>query len=259
MAGRAGTRRGLPRALSPRRLRRTGDPDRGAGAAIGCSGRRLRARAPNVSITSADGVRPRAVAPGSLGPHSTSSGDRALAAAAVSARSRSGRDREHGGRDPRPAVVKICLPTARASRARVRPALEEHGGSGRGTRAMPCAAVRRDSRPCSSCGLPGAGAGVAQEPLFIRIRPTAGWPTAARAAREALWARRQAHARAVIESVCTGCLGAWKPEPPAAAAATRRPAEVGSRTSRVRIGLEPDPGSGASDQRPDPSIPERHP
>ncbi|MGU3544116.1 hypothetical protein [Methylobacterium sp. A52T] len=96
----------------------------------------------------------------------------------------------------------------------------------------------------------------AQEPLYIRIRPLPD-AEAARLAREMLWARRQAHARAVIESVCTGCLGAWKPEPapqPTPALAQDRIANL-----TVPIGVELDPGSGASEPGPDPSTSERHP
>ncbi|MFB0492616.1 hypothetical protein ABIE45_005202 [Methylobacterium sp. OAE515] len=94
----------------------------------------------------------------------------------------------------------------------------------------------------------------AQEPLFIRIRPLSD-AEATRAAREALWARRQAHARAVIESVCTGCLGAWKPD----AEPSPTPPQDRVANLTVRIGVELDPGSGASDPPPDPSTPERHP
>ncbi|MEE7504726.1 hypothetical protein ACLBXO_24690 [Methylobacterium sp. C33D] len=96
----------------------------------------------------------------------------------------------------------------------------------------------------------------AQEPLYIRIRPLPD-AEAARAAREMLWARRQAHARAVIESVCTGCLGAWKPEP--ATPPTPAPAQDRIANLTVPIGVELDPGSGASEPHPDPSISERHP
>ncbi|GJE09743.1 MULTISPECIES: hypothetical protein [Methylobacterium] len=99
---------------------------------------------------------------------------------------------------------------------------------------------------------------VAQEPLFIRIRPLPD-AEAARVARESLWARRQAHARTVIESVCRGCLGAWKPEPASASAPPLATAEDRIANLTVRIGVELDPGSGASEQHPDPSISERHP
>ncbi|KAA0124825.1 hypothetical protein CIW48_06235 [Methylobacterium sp. P1-11] len=94
----------------------------------------------------------------------------------------------------------------------------------------------------------------AQEPLYIRVRPLSD-AEAARAAREMLWARRQAHARTVIESVCTGCLGAWKTEP------VKVPAPPDDRIANltVPIGVELDPGSGASDQQPDSSTLERHP
>ena len=96
----------------------------------------------------------------------------------------------------------------------------------------------------------------AQEPLYIRIRPLPD-AEAARAAREMLWARRQAHARAVIESVCTGCLVAWKPEP--VPPPTPAPAQDRIANLTVPIGVELDPGSGASEPHPDPSISERHP
>ena len=100
-------------------------------------------------------------------------------------------------------------------------------------------------------------AATAQEPLFLRIRPLSD-ADAARAAREAVWARRQAHARAVIESVCTGCLGAWQrtAEPAPAAPPMRAPDAVANLT--VGIGVETDPGAVASDD-PDPSTFERYP
>ncbi|SDM52452.1 hypothetical protein SAMN05216360_102338 [Methylobacterium phyllostachyos] len=96
----------------------------------------------------------------------------------------------------------------------------------------------------------------AEEPLFIRIRPLSD-AEAAHVAREALWARRQAHARTVIESVCTGCLGAWKPTgDPVPVQPEPAPAPVADLT--VRIGVELDPGPVASDL-PDPPTSERHP
>ena len=99
-----------------------------------------------------------------------------------------------------------------------------------------------------------AAPATAQEPLILHIRPLPD-AEAARAAREALFARRQAHARAVIESVCTGCLGAWKSETvPADGADQDRLANLA-----VPIGVEPDPQSGASDTVTDPSNPVRHP
>jgi hypothetical protein len=95
---------------------------------------------------------------------------------------------------------------------------------------------------------------LAQEPLFIRIRPFSD-ADSARAAREVLWARRQAHARTIIESVCSGCLGAWKP------ADEPEPAPVPVRIANLPLptGVEVDPGSGASDQHSDPATPERLP
>jgi hypothetical protein len=89
----------------------------------------------------------------------------------------------------------------------------------------------------------------AQEPLYIRIRPLPDGESA-RAARELLWARRQAHARAVIESVCTGCLNAWSDAPPPAP----RPGPDPDRVANLAVptGLELDPGSGASDTHPEP-------
>lgn len=101
-----------------------------------------------------------------------------------------------------------------------------------------------------------APAAAQEEPLYIRIRPLSD-AEAARVAREMLWARRQAHARAVIESVCTGCLGAWKPEP--APAPTPAPADDRIANLAVPIGVELDPGSGASGPHPDSSTSERHP
>jgi hypothetical protein len=100
-------------------------------------------------------------------------------------------------------------------------------------------------------------AATAQEPLFLRIRPISD-AEIARAAREALWARRQAHARAVIESVCTGCLGAWKPAGEPAPAPPLAPAPGAVANLTVGIGVETDPGAVASDD-PDPSTSERHP
>lgn len=59
----------------------------------------------------------------------------------------------------------------------------------------------------------------AQEPLFLRIRPSDAPPpaigsggadaeiAAARAAREAVWERSTIRANIAIASVCTGCLG----------------------------------------------------
>ncbi|MCJ2085647.1 hypothetical protein MKK88_06510 [Methylobacterium sp. E-005] len=97
----------------------------------------------------------------------------------------------------------------------------------------------------------------AQEPLFLRIRPISD-AEAARAAREALWARRQAHAHAVIESVCTGCLGAWKSTVESAPAAPPMRAQDTVANLTVRIGVETDPVAVASDD-PISSTPERHP
>ncbi|GJD59074.1 hypothetical protein [Methylobacterium dankookense] len=74
------------------------------------------------------------------------------------------------------------------------------------------------------------GPAMAEEPLFLRIRPQGASPAEigaggaaeglseaeaarrARAAREAVWERANARARIVIASVCTGCM---KPLPPA--------------------------------------------
>ena len=102
------------------------------------------------------------------------------------------------------------------------------------------------------------GPAVAEEPLFIRIRPNpeAGSGETARAA---LWARREAHARAVIASVCTGCLGAWKPSESVAPAATPGPVQARIADLTTPTGLETDTGSGASGPTPDPSTSERQP
>lgn len=79
-------------------------------------------------------------------------------------------------------------------------------------------------------GLLALGPAMAEEPLFLRIRPQGASPAEigaggaseveaarrARAAREAVWERANARARIVIASVCTGCM---KPLPPAPKAA----------------------------------------
>ncbi len=108
--------------------------------------------------------------------------------------------------------------------------------------------------------VPNGPAG-AQEVLFLRIRPhaepaaigTGGSARAALAAREAVWERSNARARAIIETVCTGCLAPWSGPPPkliAAAAVSEIPEPRG---------LVTDPSSGASDAAPDPSTRERRP
>ncbi|GJE40549.1 hypothetical protein [Methylobacterium persicinum] len=104
---------------------------------------------------------------------------------------------------------------------------------------------------------PGNGA-VAQEVLFLHIRPqadlsAAGTAGAALAAREAVWERSNARARAIIETVCTGCLGPWSP-PPGKLVTTAAVSEI-----PVARGVEPDPSLKASDATSDPSIPERRP
>jgi hypothetical protein len=108
--------------------------------------------------------------------------------------------------------------------------------------------------------IPSGPAG-AQEVLFLRIRPQAdpaavgmaGSSHAALAAREAVWERSNTRARAIIETICTGCLAPWSAPPPkliAAAAVSELP---GPR------GLESDRPLEASDATPDPSIRERRP
>lgn len=120
--------------------------------------------------------------------------------------------------------------TARSGRRRSR-------GFGRGLLAV-----------CAILILAPAGAD-AEEPLFIRIRPLSD-ADSARAARELLWARRQAHARAVIESVCSGCLKAWNDAPPPDPTPVSDPDRVANLA--VPTGLELDPRSGASDRHPEP-------
>lgn len=69
---------------------------------------------------------------------------------------------------------------------------------------------------------------LAEEPLFLRIRPQGSPPgaigsggpssdeiAAARAAREAVWERSTQRANRAIASVCTGCLKDWPPARPA--------------------------------------------
>ena len=76
---------------------------------------------------------------------------------------------------------------------------------------------------------PIASGASAQEPLFLRIRPSDAAPgaigrggpsdaeiaRAAHAAREAVWARSTDRARLAIASVCTGCLARPPPVRPA--------------------------------------------
>jgi hypothetical protein len=105
------------------------------------------------------------------------------------------------------------------------------------------------------------GTAGAEEVLFLRIRPqadpaavgTGGSAKAALAAREAVWERSNTRARAIIESVCTGCLAPWSGPPPklAAVAPVSDIPEPG--------GLVSDPPPGASDATPDPSTRERRP
>lgn len=75
---------------------------------------------------------------------------------------------------------------------------------------------------CVASASPSASA---QEPLFLRIRPSdAPLPemdgsgrseaASARAVREAVWERSAVRARLAIASVCTGCLGPAPPHPP---------------------------------------------
>lgn len=57
----------------------------------------------------------------------------------------------------------------------------------------------------------------AEEPLFLRIRPSdddAAVAARARALREAVWARSDRRARIAIASVCTGCLKPLPSAPP---------------------------------------------
>lgn len=104
-------------------------------------------------------------------------------------------------------------------------------------------------------------AATAQEVLFLHIRPRAessaigeaGSARAALAAREAAWERSNARARAIIETICTGCLPPWS-APAAKLVATASIAEI-----PVVRGVEPDPSLKASDATFDPSIPERRP
>lgn len=107
-------------------------------------------------------------------------------------------------------------------------------------------------------GLSAAARG--QEVLFLHIRPQAdpaalggaGTAQAAIAAREAVWERSNARARAIIETVCTGCLAPW---------ARPAPKLVASAVPEIPVarGVEPDPSLEASEPTSDPSIPERRP
>jgi hypothetical protein len=107
----------------------------------------------------------------------------------------------------------------------------------------------------------GSDASVAQEVLFLHIRPQAdraalgqaGSAQAALSAREAVFERSNARARVIIEAVCTGCLGPWAapaPRPMTTAAISEIPAPRG---------VESDPPLEASDATSDPAIPENRP
>jgi hypothetical protein len=144
------------------------------------------------------------------------------------------------------------------------------------------APVRFPRRLCAAVVALIAFAGVApsagaQEVLFLHIRPHADTPGAAGsggaalAAREAAWARSNARARIIIESVCTGCLAPWRPalaeeqragapsSDPAPSAAPGMLAVALSSENPVIGGLEPDRPSGASGATSDPSTHERQP
>lgn len=109
--------------------------------------------------------------------------------------------------------------------------------------------------------LAGSDASVAQEVLFLHIRPQAdrgalgqaGSAQAALAAREAVWERSNARARIILESVCTGCLGPW------AAPAPRVVNTAAVSDIPAPRGVESDPPLEASDATSDPAIPEKRP
>ncbi len=97
-------------------------------------------------------------------------------------------------------------------------------------------------------GLPFCAA--AQEPLYLRIRPSAGEMASAggevdaaqaRAAREAVWERAERRARIAIASVCTGCLPAERPvsSPPSAAAAKPQDESPALAVASVQAGPLP--------------------
>jgi hypothetical protein len=95
-------------------------------------------------------------------------------------------------------------------------------------------------------GLATAGPALAQEPLFIRIRPGGeaslgsggagafdeSAAQAARARSEAVWQRAEARSRIAIASVCTGCLAAVPP-PTVPVAAPRARADAGGPTTQA--------------------------
>jgi hypothetical protein len=111
-------------------------------------------------------------------------------------------------------------------------------------------------------GLGGlCGAAGAQEVLFLKIRPqpetaslgAGGSAAAALAAREAVWARSNARARVILESVCTGCLAPWDPPAPklvAAAAISELPAPRGVETTPPPGASEPTSDSASRETRP---------
>ena len=115
---------------------------------------------------------------------------------------------------------------------------------------------------CGLCIGPAAA-----EPLMlrVRVRAEAGSIEGARAAREAVWARSQVRARAVIASVCTGCLGAWQNAAGPVPAAYDRPAaawpEAAPRPEPAGLDVAPASGASEPDSEPpsEPPIRERRP
>ncbi|MCJ2008182.1 hypothetical protein MKK55_04220 [Methylobacterium sp. J-059] len=100
------------------------------------------------------------------------------------------------------------------------------------------------------------GPASAQEPLFLRIRPSDAPPpaigsggvdpeiAAARAAREAVWERSTVRANIAIASVCTGCLG--RPPAPTPLRPDRpRPATPPESARAALAPAEPSPDAAA--------------
>lgn len=127
-------------------------------------------------------------------------------------------------------------------------------------------------------GLLALGPAMAEEPLFLRIRPQGASPAEigaggaseaeaeaarrARAAREAVWERSNARARIVIASVCTGCMKPLPPAPKAAHEAAETPAAgpLAALEPREPNDVRDDSqtraprAEGAPDDKPDPRL-----
>lgn len=120
---------------------------------------------------------------------------------------------------------------------------------------MTCRSVSWSALPLAAALALAGSPSSAQEPLFLRIRPSDAAPpalgsggadaeiAAARAAREAVWERSTIRANIAIASVCTGCLG----RPPAPTPLRPERPRASPRPESAQVALAPaDPSSDAA-------------